>query len=148
MPSFALQGFSQTLPDHIEGWFVNKLNKLKCLAEQLTASENKFKQEDLHCFSNGGAKNWSKMQIADEFVVKQMSISDGDIPLKADLSDFKMKKESSNLFSELAFQHSDRYGTSLERLQTTSEKVPFSELLKVAKKIEKVAIYLSSLNRS
>ena len=88
------------------------------------------------------------MQIADEFVVKQMSISDGDIPLKADLSDFKMKKESSNLFSELAFQHSDRYGTSLERLQTTSEKVPFSELLKVAKKIEKVAIYLSSLNRS
>ena len=136
MPSFALQGFSQTLPDHIDGWFGNKLNKLKCLTQQLTGSENKFKQED--CFSNGGAKNRSKVQISDEFVVKQMSISAEDIPLKADLSDNKMKRESSNLFSELAFHHSNRYSTSLEQQQTTSEKIPFSELLKVAKKIEKV----------
>jgi hypothetical protein len=149
MPGFTLGGLSQTLPDHIEGWFVNKLNKLKQISEELTASENKLKQKDFHCFSNGGAKNRSKVQLVYKQIVKQVCVSVGNVPLEEiiDLSDFRKNIETSNLFSELAFEHSNGYCASQEqKLQTmTIEKVPlrqdFSELLRVARKIEKVRKY-------
>ena len=149
MPSFTLGGLRQTLPDHIEGWFVNKLNKLKNISEELTASENKLKQKDFHCFSNGSAKNRPKVQIVDKHVVKQVCVSVGNIPLEeiVDLTDYRKNKEASNLLSELAFENSNGLIVSQEqRPQTASEKVPlrqdFSELLKVARKIEKVALIL------
>ena len=150
MPSFTLGGLRQTLPDHIEGWFVNKLNKLKHISEELTASENKLKQRDFHCFSNGSAKNRPKVQIVDKHVVKQVCVSVGNIPLEeiVDLLDYRKNKEASHLLSELAFENSNGFIMSQEQLQqqqqqATNEKVPLrqdlSEILKVARKLEKVA---------
>ena len=145
-------GLSQTLPSHIEGWFSNKLNRLKGLAE--LSGDCKSKAKDSNGFSTSVKRlkferccttNVKKIQ-------KRVSVSVGNIPLEniVELSDYK-KKNLAESCNELSVDHlmtssasTTTTGTSTPQPQQEqpSEKIPlrsdFSELLKVARKIEKV----------
>ena len=94
-------GLTQTLPSHIEGWFSNKLSRLKNLSEIITDSRSK--QKDSNLFSNSSSKNRSKIQP----VKKRVCVIVGNIPLEniLDLSEFNKVQNNETspcLVSEMA----------------------------------------------
>lgn len=151
-----LGGLPQTLPSHIEGWFSNKLNRLKGLANLGGDCKNKAKDSNVFAASIKRLK-FERCCTTDvkKLVEKRVSVSVGNIPLESiiELSDYK-KKNFAESCNELSVDHllTSSVSTTTTIVAGTStpqqlqeqqpEKIPlrsdFSELLKVARKIEKV----------
>ena len=70
-------GITETLPCHVEGWFLNKLNRLKTLSE--IVEDSKSKQHSNKWSSTNWAKDRPTRKCQKRVIV---SVINGNIPLE------------------------------------------------------------------